>query len=214
MRINSINTNQDKYNRWLVWQGHINEVGQKLYKSWVDFKAMEVGQKLVKTWSAFEAKKAGQYAGRMSAVYKAIQNLDETWTEIFHQFFTDFSSKNVPEVSLKCHHQTTTEIPPGMTDDLKCPQMSSILACGRKIGSIRVKSDQKIGVNRVKSVQILTSVSTKVSADECKCGQKIRVNRGEIGVEKCDQMLPNATKNKALTYQRLILLNSSFMLCC
>ena len=46
-----------------------------------------------------------------------------------------------------------------------------------KIGSIRVKSDQKIGVNRCKSVRILTSPGTKMRVNECKWVQKIGTNR-------------------------------------
>lgn len=86
----------------------------------------------------------------------------------------------------------------------------------KEIGSNRVKSGQKIGVNRCESVRILTDSGTKMRVNGCKRVQKIGTNRDRSGRKtrlKCDQMLPNATKNNPLTYQRLILLEVSFMCC-
>jgi|SRR3989344_1186149 len=203
-----MNINQTKNIRWLVWQRHINGVGQKL----------------VKTWSVLE-------------VNQAIQNLYRNWTEILLQSYSNITPK-MSSGGIKCHqnfigssskndHQTTTKTPPELA-----------VRCGRKIGLIRVKSDQKIGANQCRLVQsssrvsagfeakiganrgesgqILTGAGTKMRVNECKWVQKIGTNRDRSGRKtrlKCDQMLPNATKNKPLTYQRLILLNSSFMLC-
>ena len=150
----------------------------------------------------------GQISGRIRAVFQIIP----------HNAASKMSSnvlkcpqKNVPEVSLKCYHQTTTEIPPELA-----------LKCGQKIGSIRIKSGQKIGVNRCKSVQ-------KIGTDRDESGRNPSL--------KCDQMRPNATKkqgdrkrpkatsltvtksdqrcpeNLLITYHYLILPNNLFMFC-
>lgn len=64
-----------KQTRWLVWREHINEVGQKLYRSWAGFE-----------------------------VDSLKQDLTETWLEVY-QSTTKTLPKNVPDVSPKCHQK-------------------------------------------------------------------------------------------------------------
>lgn len=169
------------------------------------------------------------------------QNLTETWLGFGQNLvktWSAFESKNVPEVSLKCHHQITTETPPEITTERVQMSVNECSFQQREIGSIRVKSGQKVGISqcrlvqssssvradseaeigadRGKSGQFLASVGTKMRVNECKWVQKIGTNRDRSGRNlslKCYQMLPNATKNKASTYHYLILPNNLFMFC-
>jgi len=186
-----MNINQTKNIRWLVWQGHINGVGRKLGKSWVAFKVNLTGQNLDRSWT-----------GTLLQLFSKVSLKKSSGGIKCHQNFIGLSSKN--------DHQTTTKTPPELA-----------VRCGRKIGSIRVKSDQKIGANQCRLVQsssrvsagfeakiganrgesgqILTGAGTKMRVNECKWVQKIGTNRNRSGRKtrlKCDQMLPNATKKQ------------------
>ncbi len=184
--------------RRLVWQGHINELGQISGRISAVFETNRLDQNLTETWLRLHQPTTKTLLENSLIEAKIVgQKLIKTWSAS--------EAKNVPEVSLKCRHQTTTEIPPELA-----------VKCRQKIGSIRVKSGQKIGANRCESVRILTSPGTKTSVNECKWMQKIGTIRDESGRNsslKCDQMLPNATKNETSTYHYLILPNSSFMFC-
>lgn len=65
-----------------------------------------------------------------------------------------------------------------------------------EIGTNRDESGRKIGVNRCKSVHFPTKVRVNEDQVSAKCVQKVEVNRGEIGIEKCYQLRPNATRFK------------------
>jgi len=215
--------------RWLVWQEYGNEIGQnlaKLGRSWTIFEADGLDQNLTEIWLSLdkqlttktlpengmvEAKMLGQKLVKTWSVLEVnqtIQNLYRNWTEILPQSYSSITPK-MSSGGIKCHqnfiglsskndHQTTTKTPPELA-----------VRCGRKIGSIRVKSDQKIGANQCRLVQsssrvsagfeakiganrgesgqILTGAGTKMRSNECGCGQK-------IGAENEGNMRPNATK--------------------
>lgn len=133
-----------------------------------------------------QAYKLEQYSGRIRAVIKIA---------LLHNAASKKSSdvlkspqKNVPEVSLKCHQKT--KVSRWGIEAKKYHQTTTEIPPEMTVvdGKRRQFQPEKIGSIRVKS------------------GQKIRL--------KCNQMRPNATRNSPLTYHLLILLNSSFMLCC
>jgi hypothetical protein len=187
--------------RWLVWQERINEVGQILVKTWS-----------IKTQEGYNADTTE--LGK-STLKKICQRYPKGMPK-FGKF------------NLKRLHQGYTKATPefGLFSLKQLLQLFS--NASSKIGSIRINSGQKIGVNRCKSVRILTNPGTKMRVNECKWVQKIGTNRDRSGRKtrvECDQMLPNATRkqgdqkrpnatnNDLLTYQRLILLNNLFMFC-
>jgi len=214
--------------RLLVWQERINEVGQILVKTWSVFEADRLDQNLTETWlrlddqlttktlpenGTVEAKMLGQKLVKTWSVLEvnqAIQNLYRNWTEILLQSYSNITLKmssggikcnqNFIGLSSKNDHQPTTEIPPEIRTERRQMSVNECSFQPEEIGSNRVKSGQKIGVNRCKSVRISTDSGIKMRANECKCGQKIGAFRGKSGQKTrviCDQMLPNATKNKA-----------------
>ena len=81
----------------------------------------------------------------------------------------------------------------------------------QKIRSIRIKSGQKIGADRGESGRKMRVACDQMLPNATrKQGDQRRPKATKIQVTKSDQRCP---KREDITYQRLILLNSSFMFC-
>lgn len=123
-----MNTNRDRYNRCLVWQGHINGVGQKL----------------VKTWSAFQLLQLfSNTSPKMSPDgIKCHQNFIGLSSENDHQNTTEIP----PRMSADECEWVQFRIGAN-----RCESVRVLTDSGTKMRANECKCGQKIGSNRVKS---------------------------------------------------------------
>lgn len=140
--------------RRLVWQGHINEVDQKLYRNWAGFKIDGLDQNLTKTWLGTLLQLFSNTSPKMASdVIKC------------HQNFIGLSSKN--------YHQNTTEIPPEMSvNECKWVQF--------KIGANRCESVQFLTDSSTKVQVNENSCRQKIGSNRVKSGQKTGVTCGQM----------------------------------
>ncbi len=170
--------------RWLVWQTNTNGLDQNLTETRLNL--YQITTKTLPEMHAFE-NRCEQFLGYLGTIMSSNVLKCPQKNGALKRCF---QAKNVPKVSLKCHQKTKAS----------------------RLG-IKAKKYHRffIDFSSKKYHQLTTETPPKITAVE---GKRRQFQPEEIGVKKCDQMIPSDTKNQALTYHHLILLNSSFMLCC